>query len=326
MNTELRNRCDLLVENRDAIKEAYKWNDSAMLLAAGSLFTGLNKNVSVDRLKVCEKILKDKTGLLSTYRGNVKMPVLCKMTLADDPEAYLENLMETEKMMKQLKWIDHEYKVMAALTLCDHAKKEDIPAYIDQMAALYQGMKENHPYLTSGEDLPFAAMLAVSGMDYNALITEMEKCYKYLGMRFHDKNACQSLSHVLSLDPADHVSKCEHIFKIYDLLKAGGHKYGKGYELSVLGTMSTLNVPAELAAEEIMEADDYLKTKKGFGNFTMGSEIRRMYAALMVMDTHMPPADTTHQSLLNSVLTLVIMMEICMMIIITSSITASTVN
>ena len=53
----------------------------------------------------------------------------------------------------------------------------------------------------------------------------------------------------------------------------------------------------------------------------MGEKRRRMYAALMVMDAHIPPASRSHQALLNSTLALVIAMEICMILIMTAVIT-----
>jgi hypothetical protein len=49
-----------------------------------------------------------------------------------------------------------------------------------------------------------------------------------------------------------------------------------------------------------------------------------MYAALMVMDAHIPPASRSHQALLNSTLALVIAMEICMILIMTAVITTTT--
>ena len=58
-------------------------------------------------------------------------------------------------------------------------------------------MKEKHPWLTSDEDIPFAAMLAVSDLDTDSLISEMEKNYEILKQKFSDKNAVQTLSHVL---------------------------------------------------------------------------------------------------------------------------------
>lgn len=326
MNNELIRKCELLVSNRDAIQQAFRWNSGSMMLAGSSFFVGLNWEADTDRLKFCEEILKRKSGFFSSYRGNVRMPFLCKMAVSENPEQYFEDVDSIVRQMQSLKWIETDYKVLAAMTLRDHLDMGDIPGAIEKMIALYQGMKEKHPWLTSGEDVPFAAILAVSGMDTDALMIEMENCYRELSKTFQYKNAVQSLSHILAIDPADTRIKCEKVGAIFDILKENKHKYGTGSELTVLGTLSMLDLTAEQAAAEIMEADDYLKLQKGFGTFAMGDNVRRMYAALMVMDTHMPPASHSHESLVNSMLAMVIAMEVCMMIVMTSMMVSATVN
>ena len=326
MNIELISKCELLVSNRDAMHRAFRWDSVSMMLAGSSFFVGLNWKADADRLKMCEEILKRKSGFFSPYRGNIRMPLLCKMAVSENPEQYFEDVDSIIQQMKPLKWIETDYKILAAMTLRDHLDMENISSAVEKMTALYQGMKENHPWLTSGEDVPFAAILAVSGMDTDALMTEMENCYRELSKTFRDKNAVQSLSHILAIDPADTQTKCRKVEAIFDILKEKRHKYGTGSELTVLGTLSMLDLTAEQAAAEIMEADDYLKSQNGFGTFTMGDTVRRMYAALMVMDTHMPPASHSHESLVNSILAMVIAMEVCMMIVMTSVIVTASTN
>jgi len=47
MNTELLKRCDLLVKNRDAIRAAFKWDNSSLLLAGSSFYVGLNQEADI---------------------------------------------------------------------------------------------------------------------------------------------------------------------------------------------------------------------------------------------------------------------------------------
>ena len=323
MNTELIRRCELLVNNRKAIQSAFKWDSETLSLAGSSFYVGLDMEADTEKLKACENILKRKAGIFSEYRGNLKMPFLCKMAIAEDPERYFEEIDSIVKQMKALKWIETSYKVMAAITLHDYLTMDQMPAAINKMVALYQGMKANHTWITSGEDVPFAAILAASEIDTETLNNEMENCYRELSTCFHDKNAVQSLSHILAINPADTITKCYSVEKIYSLLKEKKHKYAAGYELAVLGTLSMLDMPAEKIVEDIIEADEYLKGQKGFGNLSMGEGMRRMYAALMVMDTYMPPAAHSHESLVDSVLVFVITMEVCMLILMTAVITTS---
>lgn len=165
MNTDLREKCDLLVENRNIIRDAIKWESDLMTLAGASFFVGMGMKADSEKLKNCNEILKDKAGLLSDYRGNVKIPLLCKMSASEDPDKYFEDINTLVSYMKDLKWIDKQYKIMAAITIKDHGQEDEYMDAVDKMVKLYKGMKENHPWLTSSEDIPFASMLAASEID-----------------------------------------------------------------------------------------------------------------------------------------------------------------
>jgi len=183
-------------------------------------------------------------------------------------------------------------------------------------------MKKDHPWLTGGEDIPFAAMLAVSEGDVKALLVEMENCYKEL-KGVGDMDAIQSLSHVLALNPASTSEKCNRVIKLFNTLKERKHKYGKGFELAVLGTVISQEDSIEAIADKIIEADDFLKPIKGFGSLAMGDIERRMYAALMVIDEDNIQAANGIETTLNATLSTVI--QIFMMVIMVSSITTSVV-
>ena len=54
---------------------------------------------------------------------------------------------------------------------------------------IYQSMRQEHPFLTSGEDSGFAVMLALSDLTVNNAINEIERCYQQLKDNFFSKNA-----------------------------------------------------------------------------------------------------------------------------------------
>ncbi|MDY6044738.1 MAG: DUF4003 family protein [Peptoniphilus sp.] len=326
MHTELIGKCDLLVENRKIIRETMKWESDLMALAGSSYYVGLGIEVDAGKLRKCHEILKDKAGILSDYRGNVKMPLICRMAVAEDPEKYFDAISTVVDAMKDLKWIDKEYKIMAAITIYDHTDGEDHRHVIEKMADLYKGMKEDHPWLTSGQDVPFAAMLAVSDVDTRALLRDMENCYQILKEYFFDKNAVQSLSHVLAMDEGNTEAKCDKLKRIWDLLKEKKHKYGTGYELAVLGSLCLLDIPAEEIVEEMIGADGYLKEHKGFGNLSLGKKSRLMYAGLMVMDAHIPPASGDRDNMLADMHAITMAAEITMLLIVSSIVVISESN
>lgn len=324
MNTELISKCDLFVSNYREIMKTFSFENSDMAMAGSSFYVGMNREADIDQMKACAQILKENSGALSDYRGDLKMPLVCKMAVAEDPEQYLMQIQSLAKQMKDPIGIDRVFKILAAMTICDHAEPENYQQVASKMMTLYQGMKKNHPWITEGEDVPFAAMLAVSDLDAEDLLAEMERCFPVLQEHFHDKNSVQSLSHVLALDKKETNEKCQKVIQIWDQLKARKHRYGVEYELAVLGTLALLEMPVETIVDEIIEADDYLAQQKGFGGLAMGEQRRRMYAALMVMDTHMPPADSSHESLVDSMMAMLIALQICMILLMISTTTMMT--
>ena len=326
MNTELKEKCDLLVKNRKTITSAFAWDSGRMSLAAATLYTSNGITADREKLKQCEAIIKTKTNAFSEFRGNVKMPLICKMTLSDNPEKYFENVETIYKLLNKSKWIGNEYKIMAAITICDHADESEYELLVNRTNEIYSRMKQEHKWLTSDEDIPFAALLAVSGMNIDKLIAEMELDYKILKEKFHDSNAVQSLSHILALDEQPAEVKCAKVGSVFNELKAIKHKFGTGYELATLGSFTMLDIQEKEVANLIAETDDYLKGQKGFGDLSLGAGERRLYAAQLVLNQYGPENKNVEGVVLGSMLALTIAMEICMILCVTSCIAASTVS
>lgn len=323
MNTELKEKCNLLVKNRKTITDAFAWDSGLMSLAAATLYTSSGLIADIEQLKKCEALIKTKTGTFSEFRGNVKMPLICKMSFSDNPEKYFDNVETIYKLLNKSKWIGNEYKIMAALTICDYADESEYEAFVNRTNEIYSRMKEEHKWLTSDEDIPFAAMLAVSRLDVDKLIDEMEVNYKILKEKFHDSNAVQSLSHVLALDAQSAEEKCAKVESIFNELKAVKHKFGTGYELATLGTLTMLDLSAKEVAGLIAEIDDYLKGQKGFGDLVLGAKERRLYAAQLVLNQYGSEDGRADGVVLGSMLALTIAIEICMILCMTSCMVAS---
>lgn len=323
MKQELVNKCDLLSQNNKVINKLQSFGMTMMNLSGALLFTQNDIEVNKEEFKLCEKLLKDRTGIFSDFRGNVKIPVICKMVLADNSEEYLDKLERLYKLLKHIKWGGNEHKIMAAVAIADNCDEADFDKYVDRTEEIYKRMKEGHSFLTSDEDLPLAAILATSDLDVNKLINDMEDCYSILKTKFHDSNAVQSLSHVLSLGDKSPVEKCNKVFDIFDELKAEGHKFGTGYELSVLGCIAISDISVDEIVKLIGETDDYLKKQKGFGNFSLGSKERRMFAAQLVSLDYNNNYGALNSVVVGSALTMTIASQVALMICITSACVAS---
>lgn len=76
---------------------------------------------------------------------------------------------------------------------------------------IYQRMKKEHPFLTSGEDSGFAVMFAISDLSVDTAIIKIEECYNLLHKKFLSANAVQALSHTLALGEEDTEKKCNKV-------------------------------------------------------------------------------------------------------------------
>ena len=306
MRTELQNRCRLLVENRNIIKSEFSFESAYVYPLGASILAAKNKTADVDAISSCLSLLKDRTGIFSSFRGISKLATVISLSVSPNPERKMDDMLFIYEELKDYFWSSY-YLSIAASAIADMAQPSQYQDIIQRTSMIYKRMKSAHPLLTSGEDSAFAALLALSGLDNDHIEEEMELCYDILRPNFFSGNAVQSLSHILALgeDPAD--QKCQKAIDIFEYLKANGYKYGTGYELSTLGTLALLDIDMKTLAADIMDADDFLSNEKGFGNFLgIGSRQRLMYAGLMTMCDYIPDVQTMQTAALSGIVSLVI--------------------
>ena len=306
MRTELQNRCRLLVENRNIIKSEFSFESAYVYPLGASILAAKNKTADVDAISICLSLLKDRTGIFSSFRGISKLATVISLSVSPNPERKMDDMLFIYEELKDYFW-SSDYLSIAASAIADMAQPSQYQDIIQRTSMIYKRMKSAHPLLTSGEDSAFAALLALSGLDNDHIEEEMELCYDILRPNFFSGNAVQSLSHILALgeDPAD--QKCQKAIDIFEYLKAKGYKYGTGYELSTLGTLALLDIDMKTLAADIMDADDFLSNEKGFGNFLgIGSRQRLMYAGLMTMCDYIPDVQTMQTAALSGIVSLVI--------------------
>lgn len=315
MNELIQRKSERLVEVKAILKQAFPWSDGLLSISTGLLFLDEEKIPSVESLKEIEKILKSKTSAFSEFRGNIKLNLICKMILSGEPDKYFDEVSNIYHMLNTSKLFGSEYKVIAAMSIYDHKDDTDVKEIVAKTQEIYAKMKEKHPILTSEEDIPFAAMLAATDMASDTLIEEMEKDYQALKKKFGDSNALQSLTHVMSCSEMNSESRCNKICEIYDQLKIAKHKFGQSYPLASLGLFSMLDTPVSEIVNEIIEVDNYLVKQKGFGDISIGADMRRLYAAQIVYSSHSEDKNGAGIAL-GSALAYTIAIELCMMVVI----------
>lgn len=282
MKQSLENICKDFINNRDTIKETFKWENEYIVPICAATLCG--KNVSADKakLKECRDIVDNSTSIFSNFRGNVKLPVMVLLSTDSDPEGRLKKTMEIYDILKD-HFYSSEYLSLVSAILADMINTDEADKYAQRGKTLYNRMKKEHPFLTSAEDSVFAVLMAFSEKTDDMLVEDMEKCYLTLKKTFHDGNSVQSLSHILALAEGDSDVKCRRVLELYDKITASGKKYSKYYEISVLGSMAMLTEDYDSVVEDMNAADDFLSQQKGYtGIFGIDKKTRLMHALLLV--------------------------------------------
>ena len=316
MDRQMENKCLKLVENYRILAAGNKMEFTEMLLACAGIYLAAGREPDMDRVKECKKLLKSKVGIFSNFRGSDELLVRCKMALAPDPALYFESVEREYQHIKT--FFSGEQTVLAAMIL---AEQDGSGSLAEKTKSIYKEMKEAHPWLTSEDDLPFAALMAVSGRDASAVYAEAEEIYALLKEKLKaDKNTMQMLSHILAIRSGRAEEKCEKLCALAAGLKAAGHSLGRGSRLAILGILADSGLPADTLVDRICEADDFLKQHKPFhGLFGVGRECRRMFAVQMVQASLSEEDSLGTSAMLTASVELAIITMILMMIIVSST-------
>ncbi|MCF0120430.1 MAG: DUF4003 family protein [Oscillospiraceae bacterium] len=254
---------------------------ASVYMLSSNLFTAKNLKVDTDRIKECRKLLKEKTGVFSAFRGNVTLPLASLLAQSADPENKMDRAAALYAKLREA-FSASESLSLAAMLLTDMVSDAEAETYIKRAKDIYKLMKDEHPLMTGGDASLFAVMMAFSEKNDEELISEMEQMYQALKDSGFGKHTSLNVSRVFALTDGDRLEKCGKLRKVFDALAAKGRKYGKDHELAALAGLVSLPVPEETLVEEILEADAYLSTQKGYGVFGY-SKTERLMQAVMIL-------------------------------------------
>ena len=220
MKDSLQERCGQFIEARDMIKNTFKWENSHIIPVCANLFCARNLLPAAETLLACRDLINRNTGLFSSFRGNIRIPLACMLSMEDEPE---KKFSKAQDIYEALRGYFHssDYLALAAFLLTEYDCSEE---RIARGKRIYHLMKDEHPFLTSSEDSIFAVMMAWSELSDEDLITDMETCYRILKERFHDSDCVQTMTHILAMEKGAADTKCEKVFTLYDMIERNNGK------------------------------------------------------------------------------------------------------
>lgn len=282
MQESLQRACDRLIENYERIVPGNRMEYDTLLVAGAAMYLARGEEVDPERLEMCKRLLKQKKGVFSSFRGIAEFIVRCKMALSPDPERYLDQLDAVYSGLRS--FFSDDQVLLAATVIVDLAAPEKQDAAVQKTKTLYGEMRKAHPWLTSQEDMPFAALMAVTVKDGAAVYEEAEKVYELLKENLKASGESrQMLSHILSLYQGHADSKCAKLCALDEGLRNTKHALDRSGCLPILGTLAASRPSVDELVSMIGEADDRLRQSKPFkGLFGVGRDVRRMVAVQLV--------------------------------------------
>lgn len=273
------------IANRDIIKKTFKLESSYIYPVAANIFCAAGIRADENRLRECKSIIKKNAGFASYLKGTILPTFAAKLCVSDDPEAQFEKVMGMYAILKKY-FSRSDYLALLSTLLAEKTTADKAEHIAARGRALYNMMKKEHPILTSSEDNIMAGFMAFSEKNDQQLIAETEKSFELLRKKFSDKNAVQTVSHILAMTDGDVEYKVCRLFSIFDMLTAAGHKYGKHYELSTLAAISIIEADEKMLVDTVIDIDNRLSVQKGYGALSLDKKTRLMHAAMLTADLY----------------------------------------
>ena len=314
MRDSLQQLCDRFIMARDIIKDTFKWDSSYLPPVCANLFCAKGSSPNADRLRVCRDLINQNTGIFSSFRGYIRVPLACMLSMEDNPDEKFSKAQDIYKALRNY-FSSSDYLALAAFLITEYDCSEE---RIARGKRIYRLMKDEHPFLTSSEDSIFAVMMAWSEQSDEELISDMEACYRLLKERFHDGNCVQTMTHILAMAKGNANVKCEKVFTLYDLIERNNGKFGKHHELATLAALAMLNAAPDALAQDMMAVDAFLAQQKGYGFWGADKKTRLMHAAMIVSDEYVP-RDAVDTAALTGTVSLIIAQQMAMCAIIAST-------
>jgi len=129
-------------------------------------------------------LVKENTGVFSTFRGNMSLCIAALLSLSADPQGLFDEVLKVYDLMKEAKLRASDYLVVAAYQVAAQTEPANYQNAVDRARAFYDGMKARHFFYTSQDDYIFAAMLGLSDLDVETGTERIEQLYNHLKPEF----------------------------------------------------------------------------------------------------------------------------------------------
>ncbi|WP_379146166.1 DUF4003 family protein [Paenibacillus sp. sgz500992] len=291
-------RLVLFAQNAQSIKKEFPWQNALVSRLAALLYTTEDKVADEGAIRASYELIKENTGLFSSFRGSSAISISALLSLSADREGQLRNTLSVYDMLKDIKFYGSDYLVVAAYQIAANQAPDQYLRTVERAKRFYDSMKAKHRFLTGQDDYIFAAMLGLSDIDIESGVERMEQLYATLKPEFRSGNSVQALTQVLVLGNQAKEA-ADRVLALRDAFLAQNIRMDKQFTLSSLGVLSLLPLSREDIVNDVSGTFEFLRTQKGFGKWSITEqELLLLSAALAAIKA----VDEVQNGILNTVL------------------------
>ena len=280
MKNQIQSKLELFAENVRIIKPEFKWHDASAKRLATMMYALNGRKIDCVAIGGSHDLIKSSTGVFSTFRGNMALCIAAMLSLKENREELFARTASVYEAMKKVKFKASDYLAVAAYEIASQSEKIDY--HVARAREFYDGMKANSSWLRVGEDdYIYAAMLGLTDIDVSTGTDRVAQLYQRFQSEFRPKNCVQALAQVLVLS-GDCDMVAGRVLALRDALKTRKIRLDKAYTLPSLGVLALLPVDTETLVQEIDEAQNFLKTQKGFGSWSVSKQELQLLTAAVV--------------------------------------------
>lgn len=287
MNSEIKNKIDLMVENYEVLRNRFL-ADSKFLRHFSALHHAIyEKKVDIDELKKIRNMIKENTGAFSFFRGTNEAILMSLLFFQDDYETIFKKSLDIYEKIKSFKMSHSNFIPLASYIIAKEVPFDMYDFRINRMKEFYGIIKKGHYWTTSARDYIFLILLAAKDIDVEKTCKKIDYCYNRLREIGLPKGpGLQVLSYIIAISGQKSEQAIEKIINICGEFKARNLKLG-GYVIPNLGILALSNDDFSDVAQNIKEADEYLKTKKGYGFLRLSNDMRMLLVVSLICHVYL---------------------------------------
>lgn len=288
----MNNTINLFADNIISYEKNFSLQNIYFKRLVALLFALNNKKIDLERIKNCQRIIKEKTSLLSPFRTYFNFLLSGLLVLDGDEDKTFVSILDVYKDLKAKKFKSF-YLPLLCYLLVKYSDFISLNSSIKKTETLYFGMKKKHPFLTMPRKYILAGLLALSELDSDLLLKKSEKHYQSLKKVLSTRSTLLEVCNILSLSE-DLFDIERKLLGFFEKFKAKGLKLIRRYVMLSLGMLALLPEGADEIADQVESVYQELLKYKLFNNFLISKQEVLVYASGIVAWSY---AEATNQEL-----------------------------